>query len=165
VGCRFAELITYLCSLNVFFFQVTDVIGDEGLRVVGRSCKMMRRLVVLHHDAGFITQHGLVGVAIGCHLLEKLIFYSADMNSEAIAILARNCPMLTDVRLCHVQKYHASYPVCSLLPETSPLFNWVSFNSFVHNILECATNIRKHSSVERGTFAVLFAFPAEVGDS
>ncbi len=144
---------------------MTDVIGDEGLRVVGRSCKMMRRLVVLHNDAGFITQHGLVGVAIGCHLLEKLIFYSADMNSEAMAILARSCPRLTDVRLCHVQKYHASYPVCSLLPETSPLFNWVSFNSFVHNKLECATNIRKHSSVERGTFAVLFAFPAEVGDS
>jgi hypothetical protein len=114
VGSRFAELITYLCPLNVFFFQVTDVIGDEGLRVVGRSCKMMRRLVVLHNDAGFITQHGLVGVAIGCHLLEKLIFYSADMNSEAMAILARSCPRLTDVRLCHVQKYHASYPVIEL---------------------------------------------------
>jgi hypothetical protein len=93
---------------------VTDIIGDEGLRVVGRSCDKLRKLVVLHNDAGFITQHGLVGVAIGCHLLEKLIFYSADMNSEAMGILALSCPGLTDIRLCHVQKYHASHPVVHL---------------------------------------------------
>jgi transport inhibitor response 1 len=109
--------------LSESLLQVTDVIGDEGLSVVARSCKMMRTLEVLHNDAGFITQHGLIGVATGLHLLEKLIFYSADMNSQALQILAHNCPGLTDIRLCHVQKYHASHPVCSLLPGSPPLLD------------------------------------------
>lgn len=74
-------------------------------------CTKMRRLVVQQDDSGFVTQHGLMAVAKGCHYLEKIIIYAADMTNEALETLATNCPNLTDIRICLVQKYHDAHPV------------------------------------------------------
>jgi transport inhibitor response 1 len=95
----------------VFGGQCTDIIGDRGLRQVGTQCKNLKRLVVEAYEAGFVTQHGLMAVARGCFLLEKIRFYAADMTNEALETLAKNCPDLYDVRICLVQKYHDSHPV------------------------------------------------------
>lgn len=95
----------------VIAWQCTDVIGDRGLREVGTMCSKMRRLVVQQHEEGFVTQHGLIGLAKGCHLLEKIVIYAADMTNEALETLAINCPNLTDIRICLIQKYHESHPV------------------------------------------------------
>ncbi|CAK9210685.1 unnamed protein product [Sphagnum troendelagicum] len=132
-----AQLSALISScVNLDDLKVTDVIGDVGLSAVARSCKMMRTLEVLHNDAGFITQHGLIGVGTGLHLLEKLIFYSADMNSQALQILAHNCPRLTDIRLCHVQKYHASHPVIELEGNTT-------LNEGIKALVQGCTQLRR----------------------
>ena len=91
--------------------QCTDIIGDRGLREVGAHCTKLKRLVVQQDEAGFVTQHGLIAVAKGCFLLEKIIIYAADMTNEALVTLANNCPGLSDIRICLVQKYHDSHPV------------------------------------------------------
>lgn len=91
--------------------QCTDVIGDRGLRVIGTHCQKLRRLVVQQDAQGFVTQHGLTAVANGCFLLEKIIIYAADMTNAALETLANNCPGLSDIRICLVQKYHPSHPV------------------------------------------------------
>lgn len=56
----------------VFGGQCTDIIGDRGLRQVGTQCKKLKRLVVEAYEAGYVTQHGLMAVARGCFLLEKI---------------------------------------------------------------------------------------------
>lgn len=94
--------------------QCTDVIGDRGLRVIGTHCQKLRRLVVQQDAQGFVTQHGLTAVANGCFLLEKIIIYAADMTNAALETLANNCPGLSDIRICLVQKYHPSHPVIEL---------------------------------------------------
>ena len=100
----------------VIAWQCTDVIGDRGLREVGTMCSKMKRLVVQQHDEGFVTQLGLIGLARGCNLLEKIIIYAADMTNEALETLATNCPNLTDICICLIQKYHESHPVSFFPP-------------------------------------------------
>ncbi|KAG0564711.1 hypothetical protein M758_8G128600 [Ceratodon purpureus] len=100
--------------VNLEDLQCTDIIGDRGLREVGAHCTKLRRLVVQQDEAGFVTQHGLTAVAEGCFLLEKVIIYAADMTNKALETLANNCPGLSDIRICLVQKYHDSHPVIEL---------------------------------------------------
>lgn len=100
-----------MCVCVVFGDQCTDIIGDRGLRQVGTHCKKLRSLLVEAYEAGFVTQHGLMAVAKGCFLLQKVTFYAADMTNEALEILANNCPNLYDVRICLVQKYDNSHLV------------------------------------------------------
>ncbi|KAG0564731.1 hypothetical protein KC19_8G134900 [Ceratodon purpureus] len=100
--------------VNLEDLQCTDIIGDRGLRQIGTNCQNLRKLVVEAYEAGFVTQHGLMAVANGCFLLEKIRFYAADMTNEALETLANNCPNLYDVRICLVQKYDDSYPVIEL---------------------------------------------------
>uniref|UniRef100_A0A7I4FFC2 F-box domain-containing protein n=1 Tax=Physcomitrium patens TaxID=3218 RepID=A0A7I4FFC2_PHYPA len=98
--------------VNLEDLQCTDVIRDRGLLEVGTCCKKLRSLVVQQDAAGFVTQNGLTAVAKGCFLLEKIIIYAADMTNEALETLATNCPNLSDIRICLVQKYDGSHPVC-----------------------------------------------------
>ena len=48
-------------------------------------------------------------------IVEKIIIYAADMTNEGLETLASNCPDLSDIRICLVQKYHDSHPVCPTL--------------------------------------------------
>lgn len=121
-GLREADIFGF-----VFLIQCTDIIGDRGLREVGSRCTKLRRLVVQQDEAGFVTQHGLTAVAEGCFLLEKVIIYAADMTNAALETLANNCPGLSDIRICLVQKYHDSHPVSLIPPSITPFRT-----SFVH---------------------------------
>lgn len=96
--------------------QCTDIIGDRGLRELGNHCTKLKRLIVQQDEQGFVTQHGLTAVAKGCFLLEKIIIYAADMTNKALETLANNCPGLSDIRICLVQKYHDSHPVSNPRP-------------------------------------------------
>lgn len=109
------ELTDLLCTcVNLEDLQCTDIIGDRGLREVGTHCTKLKRLIVQQDEQGFVTQHGLTAVAKGCFLLEKIIIYAADMTNKALETLANNCPGLSDIRICLVQKYHESHPIIEL---------------------------------------------------
>ncbi|KAH9552702.1 hypothetical protein CY35_09G079900 [Sphagnum magellanicum] len=53
--------------LNLCFaledLQVRNVLGDEGLQVLGRTCKKLTRLRVEYDDAGYISHSGVVAIA------------------------------------------------------------------------------------------------------
>lgn len=100
--------------VNLEDLQCTDIIGDRGLRELGNHCTKLKRLIVQQDEQGFVTQHGLTAVAKGCFLLEKIIIYAADMTNKALETLANNCPGLSDIRICLVQKYHDSHPIIEL---------------------------------------------------
>lgn len=109
------ELTDLLAScINLEDLQCTDIVGDRGLREVGNHCSKLKRLIVQQDEQGFVTQHGLTAVAQGCCLLEKIIIYAADMTNKALESLADNCPNLSDIRICLVQKYDDSHPVIEL---------------------------------------------------
>lgn len=80
-----------------------NAIGDEGLEVIASNCKNLRRLRVERGDRdvqqGFITQKGLMSVALSCHHLEYIAAYVTDINNAALLAIASNCPNLKDFRL------------------------------------------------------------------
>lgn len=90
------------CS-NLEALEVFNAIGDEGLEVIANNCKNLRRLRVERGDRdvqqGFVTQKGLISVALSCHHLEYIAAYVSDINNAALATIASNCPNLKDFRL------------------------------------------------------------------
>ena len=83
----------------VVYGQVRNVLGDEGMEVVGKVCKGLIRLRVEHDEAGSITQRGVVAVVQGCGLLQQLILYVSDISNAALAMVGEGCTHLTDFRL------------------------------------------------------------------
>lgn len=79
--------------------QIRNGVGDEGLEVLGKSCKSLRRLRIEHDEAGAITQRGVVAVAQGCNNLQQLVLYVSDISNAALAMVGQGCPHLTDFRL------------------------------------------------------------------
>lgn len=79
--------------------QVRNAVGDEGMEVIGKTCKSLRRLRVEHDNAGAITQRGVVAVAQGCARMQQLIVYVSDITNAALAMLGQCCAQLTDFRL------------------------------------------------------------------
>ena len=79
--------------------QVRNVLGDQGMEVLGRNCRRLRRLRVDHDDTGFITQTGVVAIAQGCGQLRQLILYVSDITNAALAMVGQGCLQLTDMRL------------------------------------------------------------------
>ncbi|MCO5602529.1 hypothetical protein L7F22_056662 [Adiantum nelumboides] len=90
------------CS-NLEALEVFNAIGDEGLEVIASQCKSLRWLRVERGDnefqQGFVTQKGLISVALNCHLLEYIAVYVTDINNAALKTIASNCPDLKDFRL------------------------------------------------------------------
>lgn len=90
------------CS-NLEALEVFNAIGDEGLEVIANNCKNLRRLRVERGDRdvqqGFVTQKGLISVALSCHHLEYVAAYVSDINNAALVTIASNCPNLKDFRL------------------------------------------------------------------
>lgn len=56
-----------------FVEQIRNGVGDEGMEVLGKTCKCLRRLRVEHDDAESVTQRGVVAVAQGCGQLQQLV--------------------------------------------------------------------------------------------
>lgn len=90
------------CS-NLQALEVFNAIGDEGLEVIANNCRSLRRLRVERGDKdvqqGFVTQKGLISVALNCHYLEYIAVYVTDINNAALVTFAHNCPKLKDFRL------------------------------------------------------------------
>ncbi|KAG0590086.1 hypothetical protein KC19_1G070600 [Ceratodon purpureus] len=75
-------------------------IGDEGLEVVGKTCKYLRRIRIDDQDSpGFITHMGLIAVAEGCRELEFLVMYMRDVTNASLAAVGRCSANLTDFRI------------------------------------------------------------------
>lgn len=91
------------CCPNLEDLEVFNGIGDEGLAVIANNCRNLRRLRVERGDEdvqrGFVTQKGLISVALSCHQLEYIAVYVSDINNEALITIAENCPKLEDFRL------------------------------------------------------------------
>lgn len=91
------------CCTNLEDLEVFNAIGDEGLEVIANNCKNLRRLRVERGDRevqqGFVTQKGLISVALSCHQLEYIAAYVSDINNAALVTIAENCPKLKDFRL------------------------------------------------------------------
>eukprot|EP00250_Pteridium_aquilinum_P014231 c21861_g1_i1 orf=929-2770(-) len=91
------------CCPNLEDLEVFNGIGDEGLEVIASNCKNLRRLRVERGDRnmqpGFVTQKGLISVALSCHQLEYIAVYVSDINNKALLTIAQNCPKLEDFRL------------------------------------------------------------------
>ncbi|KAI5054087.1 hypothetical protein GOP47_0031018 [Adiantum capillus-veneris] len=90
-----------LCA-NLEALEVFNAIGDEGLEVIANKCKNLRWLRVERGDRdvqqGFVTQRGLILVALNCQRLEYIAAYVSDINNAALSTIATNCPKLKDFR-------------------------------------------------------------------
>lgn len=88
---------------NLEALEVFNAIGDEGLEVIANKCKNLCWLRVERGDKdfqqGFVTQRGLISVALNCQRLEYIAAYVSDINNNALITFAANCPKLKDFRL------------------------------------------------------------------
>ncbi|MCO5562001.1 hypothetical protein L7F22_015627 [Adiantum nelumboides] len=88
---------------NLEALEVFNAIGDEGLEVIANKCKNLHWLRVERGDRdvqqGFVTQRGLISLALNCHRLEYIAAYVSDINNAALSTFATNCPKLKDFRL------------------------------------------------------------------
>lgn len=95
------QLLSHCANLEAL--EVFNAIGDEGLEVIANKCKNLRWLRVERGDRdvqqGFVTQRGLISVALNCHHLEYIAAYVSDINNAALSTIAANCPKLKDFRL------------------------------------------------------------------
>ncbi|KAK9683395.1 hypothetical protein RND81_10G137700 [Saponaria officinalis] len=97
---------------NLEVLETTNVIGDEGLEIVARSCKNLKRLRIERgadeqggvEESGIVTQRGLIAVAEGCRELEYLAVYATDITNEALAQIGENLKNLNDFRLVLLDK-------------------------------------------------------------
>jgi coronatine-insensitive protein 1 len=91
------ELLSHCFALEDL--QVLNVLGDEGLKVLGKTCKELRRLRVEDDDAGYISHSGVVAIAQGCAKLRYLALYVCDITNAALAMVGQGCLHLTDCRI------------------------------------------------------------------
>lgn len=76
------------------------MLGDQGLEVVGRTCRNLRRIRVDDQDSpGSITHKGLTAIAEGCRELQFLVMYLEDITNNSLADVGRYSINLTDFRI------------------------------------------------------------------
>jgi len=80
--------------VGVYWKQLLNVIRDEGLKVLGKTCKELRRLQVKDDDVGYISQNGVVSQ--GCAKLQYLSLYVCDITNVAFFIVGQGCLHLTN---------------------------------------------------------------------
>lgn len=95
---------------------------DEGLEVVGKTCKYLKRIRIDDQDSpGFITHRGLTAIAKGCRELEFLVMYMRDVTNSSLEAVGRYSENLNDFRivllktLAHPEDLPLDKGVCSLL--------------------------------------------------
>ncbi|KAL3698701.1 hypothetical protein R1sor_012777 [Riccia sorocarpa] len=92
------EVLRHCVSLEEL--EVRNVIGDEGLITVSKTCKKLRRLRIDDLDGeGFVSPVGLMPIAQNCSKLEVVIVYISDINNATLRAFGENCPALRDFRI------------------------------------------------------------------
>ncbi|GJT30347.1 leucine-rich repeat, cysteine-containing subtype protein [Tanacetum coccineum] len=97
---------------NLEVLSTSDVCGDGGLQVIGKFCKILRKLT---HN-GVVTHLGLIALAKGCTKLECLEAMLMGCNKiERLDISLWHCRRgLTDMGLEYIGKYGANLRSLSL---------------------------------------------------
>jgi len=80
------------------------VLEDEGLEVVGKTSKRLKRIRVDGQEGlGTVTHRGLTAIAEGCHELQFLVMYLSDVTNASLAAVGRCLTNLTDFRIVLLQ--------------------------------------------------------------
>jgi coronatine-insensitive protein 1 len=72
---------------GVSWKQAHNVLGDQGLKVLWKTCKELRRLWVEDDDAGYISHSGVVAISQGCAKLRYMALYVYDITNVALAMV------------------------------------------------------------------------------
>ncbi|KAL2645390.1 hypothetical protein R1flu_012977 [Riccia fluitans] len=92
------EILSHCVSLEEL--EVRNVIGDEGLIMLSRTCKNLRRLRIEDMDGeGYVSPLGIIPVAQNCKKLEFVVMYISDINNATFRAFGENCPNLNDWRV------------------------------------------------------------------
>lgn len=91
---------------NLEVLDTRDVIRDEGLQVVGRFCKKLRRIKIERGDdeEGFVSHRGLIALAQGCPELECLHVNLTDITNEALESIGTHLKKMYDFRMILLDK-------------------------------------------------------------
>nr|AIL02124.1 coronatine-insensitive protein 1 [Aquilaria sinensis] len=92
---------------NLEILEARNVIGDQGLESLARSCKGLKRLRIergadeqgLEDEGGAVSQIGLIALAEGCLELEYLAVYVSDITNEALEHIGTHLSNISDFRL------------------------------------------------------------------
>lgn len=101
--------------MNINYYQVMDIIEDDGLAAVASSCKRLQELRVFPSDPYgaeqpvSLTERGLVTVSGGCPMLQSVLYFCRQMTNAALFTVARNRPNLTCFRLCIIEPRTPDY--------------------------------------------------------
>jgi len=112
---------------------VSNVLGDKGLEVVGKTSKRLKRLRVDDHEdgSGTITHRGLTAIAEGCQELKFLVMYLSDVTNASLADVGRCLTKLTDFRI--------------VLLQTSPLVKDLPLDAGVQSVLQGCPKLTRFS--------------------
>jgi coronatine-insensitive protein 1 len=81
--------------VSVSLKQIYNVIGDEGLKVLGKTCKELKHLQIEDDDACYISHNGTVAISQGCAKLQYLVSYVCDITNIAFGMVGQGCLHLT----------------------------------------------------------------------
>jgi coronatine-insensitive protein 1 len=82
--------------VGVSWKQVLNVIGDEGLKVLGKTCKELKGLWIEDDDATYIS-HNVISQ--GCAKLWYLALCVCDITNVALSMVGQGYLHLTDYRI------------------------------------------------------------------
>jgi coronatine-insensitive protein 1 len=125
------QILTYCFCLEEL--EVSNVLGDKGLEVVGKTSKRLKRLRVDDHEdgSGTITHRGLTAIAEGCQELKFLVMYLSDVTNASLADVGRCLTKLTDFRI--------------VLLQTSPLVKDLPLDAGVQSVLQGCPKLTRFS--------------------
>ncbi len=75
--------------VNVSLRQIFNVIGDEGLKVLGKTCNELKHLQIEDDDACYISHNGTVAISQGCAKLQYLASYVCDITNIAFGMVGQ----------------------------------------------------------------------------
>jgi coronatine-insensitive protein 1 len=72
---------------SVSWRQVFNVLGDEGLKVLGKTCKELKCLQIEDDDACYISHNGVVVISQGYAKQRYLALYAYDITNVALVMV------------------------------------------------------------------------------
>ncbi len=72
--------------VGVSWRQILNVFGDEGLKVLGKTCKELRFLRV-KDDTSYISHNGVVAISQGCAKLRYLALYACHITNVTLSMV------------------------------------------------------------------------------
>ncbi len=85
---NFEDLYGQVWCWQVFSWkQVHNVLGDEGLKMLGKTCMELRCLWIEDDDASCISHSGVVAISQGCAKLQHMALYVYDITNVALAMV------------------------------------------------------------------------------